>query len=253
MRQQFCDGEGRDGRHKHHYDTTIHTRHRQRNNHFPETLPTAGAQVLRRLDERVVHLLQRVVYRVNHKGQVVVAEAEEQCSFAQRQTAHIEQFHGGHRTQQEVNPHRQDEQHRHHLGCTEILLRHDVRRRIAHEQTDDCVKDRYHERIQEGLYRLSMGKELREVAQGEVAFDIRERIHTDQNQRQYHEHRHEQDIRPCPRPTRRSYLKYLIHLSIIKFSNFQIFKSSNLSTRICFGLITIPTLSPSSHTSLVLT
>ena len=90
MRQQFCDGEGRDGRHKHHYDTTVHTRHGQRDNHFPETLPTAGTQVLRRLDERVVHLLQRVVYRVNHKGQVVVAEAEEQCSFAQRQTAHIE-------------------------------------------------------------------------------------------------------------------------------------------------------------------
>ena len=211
MRQQFRYGERGDSRHENHHDAAIDTGHGQGHDNFPEAHPPVRAQVLCRLDKGGVHLLQRVVDGVNHKRQVVVTESEEQRSLAQWQPEDIEQLHGSHGTEEEINPHRQYKQHRHHFRRLEILSSHEIGGRIADEETYRGIEDRYHERIQESLYRLAMREELREVTEREMPLNVREGIYTDQEQRQHHEEKHKQHIWPSPCPTRRSYLKYLIH------------------------------------------
>ena len=41
-----------------------------------------------------------------------------------------------------------------------------------------------------------MMEELHEITYREMAFYIRERVHTDEDERQNDEHRHEEDVRP---------------------------------------------------------
>ena len=97
MREQLSDSEGRYCRHEHHHYTRVDTRHAQRQNNLGEHVRLVRAQVLRCLDERTIHLLQRIVDGVDHERQVVVAHTEQQGALAQRQAEHMEQLHRGDR------------------------------------------------------------------------------------------------------------------------------------------------------------
>ena len=215
MCQEFGDGEGGDGGHEDHDDTAIDARHGERDDDFPEAGPAVGTEVLRRFDEGVVHLLQGVIDRVDHERQVVVAKAEKECAFAQWESAHIEELDRSDRPQQEIDPHGQDEEHRHHFRRLEVFLGHDIRRRIADEEAYGGIEHRDHERIEEGLDGLMMGEELHEVAYREVAVDIGEGIDADEDERQDDEHRHEEDVRPSPSAARGEYLNELAHFKFM--------------------------------------
>ena len=83
-RQQLGDGEGGDSGHEHHHHAAHDARHGEGQYHLAEYARGGSPQVLRRLNQVVVHLLKCVVNGVYHEWQEVVDHAEHQCSFAQR-------------------------------------------------------------------------------------------------------------------------------------------------------------------------
>ena len=191
MREQFGDSEGADGGHKDHDNTAIDSRHRERYDDLPEAFPAVGAEVLRRLHERVVHFLECIVDGVNHERQVVVAQTEEQRSLSQRQSEHIEQFDRSYGAEQEVYPHWQYKEHRHHFRRPEIRGCHDISSRVPDQETDEGIENRNHQRVEKRADGFAMGEELRKIAQCEVTVDIRKGIDGDEHQRQNDKQRHE--------------------------------------------------------------
>jgi hypothetical protein len=111
--QQLGNGKGRNRRHKHHHYAAHHSRHGERQNHLAEYAGRRGSQVLRSLNQIVVHLLKSVVNGVYHERQEVVDHTEHKGTFAQRQVQEVEQRHCGKRTYQDIHPHGEDEQHHH--------------------------------------------------------------------------------------------------------------------------------------------
>src|SRR5699024_2772061 len=83
--QQLGNGKGRNRRHKHHHYAAHHSRHGERQNHLAEYAGRRGSQVLRSLNQIVVHLLKGVVNGVYHERQEVVDHTEHKGTFAQRQ------------------------------------------------------------------------------------------------------------------------------------------------------------------------
>ena len=158
-----------------------------------------GSEVLRSLDEVLVNLHHCIIYRIDHEGQEVVGEAEEQGTLAERYARDVEERHGGQRTYEDVDPHGQDEEQHHRLGAVKLLVAQYVCRGVTQQYAQEGGDDGYGHGVDEGLDGLGLLDELDEVGHGEVAAIVHEGIHADEYQRQHHKQQQEYHIgdRPC--------------------------------------------------------
>ena len=139
----------------------------QGHGHFGEHLGRTCPEVLRSLDIRLVHLLEGVVDRINHKRQEVVNHTEDECSLPQRQPQEVEKRDCGKGADEHIYPHRQDEEHHGHLGTVEFRIAQYPIRRIAQQQAEHSRNQRHLNGIRKGVQILGSGEEALEVREGE--------------------------------------------------------------------------------------
>ena len=79
---------------EHERGARVDARQRERERDAPEALPRAGAEVLRRVEQRLVVLLEVGVQRQHHERQVHVDEADEHRERAEEQRHGLDAEHG---------------------------------------------------------------------------------------------------------------------------------------------------------------
>ena len=182
-RQQLGDGKGRYRRQEYHHDTAYDSGQGKGEYHFEEYAQPVGSEVLCRFDEVLVDLHHRIVYRIDHEGQEVVGETEDEGTLAERYARDVEERYGSQGTDEYVDPHGQDEEQHHRLGAVVLLVAQDVCRGIAQQDGEERGDDGYGYRVDEGLDGLGLLDELHEVGYGEVATVVHEGIYADEYQR----------------------------------------------------------------------
>ena len=205
-RQELRDGEGRDGWHEYHQDATSHARHGEWQNYLEELLPRGGTQVFGCLDVAAIHLLEGIVDRVNHERDEVVYHTKQQGSLAERKVGKVEERHGGEGAHQDVDPHRQDEEHHDGVGIFHLGLGQDIGRRIAQQDAEQGVEKGDADGVHKGVDGLRVSQKLLEVVEGKSAVLISECEHHDENERQYHEYRRKDGVRYRPTLARKKKL-----------------------------------------------
>ena len=152
--EQVGDDELADRRDEHQQAAGDDARQRQRKGDLPEGGARRAAEILRGLDQRIVHLLQRRIERQHHEGQIGIDDADEDrrvgvhddqrlVDDVQRQQQLVEQPFGlqdadpGIDADQEAGPERQDDQHQQDRPQGRRRARHAVGDRIADDQRQD--------------------------------------------------------------------------------------------------------------------
>ena len=113
----------------------------------------------------MIHLLQRVVNRINHKGDKVVYHTEYQCSLAQRYTKKVEQGNRSKGTHKNIYPHRQDKQYDHRLGTVQLTVTQYPCCRITQQNTNKGGNDSNTDRIYKGIDCFRMFEELLKIGE----------------------------------------------------------------------------------------
>ena len=216
-RQELRDGEGRDGWHEHHQYAARHARHGEWQHYLEELLPWGGAQVFGCLDVAAVHLLEGIVDRVNHERDEVVYHTKQQGSLAERKVGEVEERHGGEGAHQDVDPHRQDEEHHDGVGIFHLGLGQDIGRRIAQQDAEQGVEKGDADGVHKGVDGLRVSQKLLEVVEGNGAILIGECEHHDEYQRQYHEYRSKDGVWYRPTLARRYKLNELFQFLVLLF------------------------------------
>ena len=145
-------------------------------------MPRRCTQVFCCLDVAAVHLLQRIVDRVNHEWDEVVNHTKQECALAQRKVGKVEQCHGGECSYQDVHPHRQDEEHHDGIGILHLGLREDIRCRIAQQDTEQGVEKGDSDGIHKGIDGFGMRQKFLEIIERDVTVLIGEREEHDEQQ-----------------------------------------------------------------------
>ena len=110
---------------------------RQREGHAPEAVPGVGAQVLRRVEQRRVVLLEVGVERQDHERQVHVDHADDHREAREQEVERAEDDHPGVDAHQEVAGEGQDHQQHHEVAVLLRAARDQQRQRIGHDQADE--------------------------------------------------------------------------------------------------------------------
>ena len=204
--QELGNSKGGDGRDEHHHDPADDPGNGQREDHPPEHLHPACAQVLGRLNIAPVQLLDDREDGQDHKGQEVIHHAQNHRRIGiddvQGADAHQGQdliekaviFQNGHPgigTQKKVHPHGQHDKKHGHLPRGRARLGQEIGKGIGYEQADACGHRR---QIQGVAAHLEENIQVGEVLQGELAVVIGEGVHHNEQQRHHHKYSHPHHI-----------------------------------------------------------
>ena len=192
---ELADDERRDRRNEHHRDSLQHAGQGIRQRHAQEALHRACAEVGGGLQQAMIRFFDDGVDRHNHKGEIVVDHTEHdrllvveeddllahaharqpavkrRNCIAQRRDPAVENtriFQNGHPgigAQQEVHPHRQNNEHQPQAGALKIPAAEDQRDGIAQQQADDRGEQRDLERTQQQL-EVSRFEHAPEIGEG---------------------------------------------------------------------------------------
>ena len=191
--EHLGDDKGRDRRHEHHRDARDDARDAERYDDAAEHEMGRCAEILRRLDQPAVELDEHGVDGQHHERQEVVDHAEHdralrvdernivervaemrlqegnQADRAEKSVEEAVVFQNGHPcvgAQQKVHPHRQHDEHHAQALTARGQTAHDVRHRVAEDETHDRREQREPERA--GEDRQTAGQTA-EVRQSEAA------------------------------------------------------------------------------------